>query len=712
MYASKLPHTQIDRFHHIARLGVYALLTLSVIATTVSLNSPGTSVGNGKARAADIPKCETVESILRAFNDCVKANCPVITQCNLCNALYQTAVTRNEQVDNDITSGRCKSDYNNGNNDNDCIFYGCEANGCGKGMMSVWGNWNGKCQHAGAGEFKCVFDAKCGTGPSTTGSGSSGASGVNTGGYSATVSLTEGYEFSYTFTFPGATPDKAVDVYWNLFGSDEKVGTFPLNSGTLPVTTLLNAVPRPTNKQKCGTAVSWYVKVHDDAGTTSPKQSTTVGGPGCTAPAPAPASPSAPTPTPDGSYSATYENGAVEYRFPGTNDENAFVMLNALSKTLGSIKSGQLRVGVTDENKQSICGEYIWHVKTTGTGTGTRSPDISANVTCPSSGTTATTPTLVSYSVSSEGGTVSTDGHTLTISKSHAKQIVVTATTSNPGKETNGALSQGKLNVYGSVSPGIGATPISSDNIVSPNANGANAVFTWKFVKPAGLETDFQANFYPGTDKIQERVIIKVVNDPIVCKQTALNCNASSNTNKYYEQEGIQGKYFSDDKCASAITNLTEYCGVAVFNPGDGGPVTIPNRLWLKYVVTIPNAPQNGGKRFAIGARNSDPNTLRTCVGDIGSAAFTSSLGAQFVECRRGDNSRTLIVKLVGQEEIKSWLAGNELLWGVAVTEPNQSTGIKIVTGRSTGGTSVVNSIKHTGETEQYIEFINTVVLP
>ncbi|MEI7653243.1 MAG: hypothetical protein WCJ70_03115 [bacterium] len=73
MHSSKLPHTQIDRFHHIARLGVYALLTLSVIAMTVSLNRPGTSVGSSGARASTScnygtkEECEKVPNSLNCF---------------------------------------------------------------------------------------------------------------------------------------------------------------------------------------------------------------------------------------------------------------------------------------------------------------------------------------------------------------------------------------------------------------------------------------------------------------------------------------------------------------------------------------------------------------------------------------------------------------------------------------------------------------------
>ena len=611
MYASKLPHTQIDRFHHIARLGVYAMLTLSVIAMTVSLNSAGTSVGSSGARAQSTPTytCKSFK---------------IVTSNNGAGAQHATI----------------GADYANGK-----LIYYVDIE-----STTTTHTWGNSLNVQGLPE-PLRFVSK---------------SDDNT---RATFSL----------DFSSYTPPENIKGTTLQFSSANMTLNSIAVGGPCTASLTIGAGPTPTPPPVTNTPT--------------------------------------PTPTPDGGYSAKYENGAVEYRFPGTNDAGAQVILKSSEMRIGDIKSGLLRLNVQNSNKDAICGQYIWYVQTTNT----RSPDISANVTCPSSGTTTTTPTLVSYSVSSDGGTVSPDGHTLTIPKSHTKNIIVKATTSNPGKMDN-VLEKGKLNIYKKVDPAQADVLTKQDeHIVAPTAEGNNATFTWTFLMPAGQETDFQANFYPGTDKIHERVIIRVVNDPMTCERKT--CSTGSKT--YYvgtrsQAGGVQSTaYFTDASCTG--TNITQqfldgsYCGAAPFNPGDGGPVTIPNRLWLKYQITIGNGLVAGDK-IVIAAKKQGTNDLKACAGRLGYSEF--AMNNQFIECRQGAGTRTLIVKLVGQEEIKSWLAGSELLWGVRkatdtsnTSDPtaDKSKGITVFTGR--GPTGIVGNIKYTGETEQYVEIPFTIDL-
>ncbi|MEI7653242.1 MAG: hypothetical protein WCJ70_03110 [bacterium] len=121
------------------------------------------------------------------------------------------------------------------------------------------------------------------------------------------------------------------------------------------------------------------------------------------------------------------------------------------------------------------------------------------------------------------------------------------------------------------------------------------------------------------------------------------------------------------------------------------------------------------GDKIVIAAKKQGSNDLKACAGTLGYSGF--AMNNQFIECRQGAGSRTLIVKLVGQEEIKSWLAGSELLWGVRKATdtstigptPDKSKGISVFTGR--GPTGIVGNIKYSGETEQYVEIPFTIDL-
>lgn len=323
---------------------------------------------------------------------------------------------------------------------------------------------------------------------------------------------------------------------------------------------------------------------------------------------------------------------------------------------------------------------------------------------------------LESYSVNFEGETK--NQREIQVPKSNTKKIVVTAVVSGLSQ-----YNKGRLNIY----PYNGTAPLKDTTPydVDPTTEGANKKYTWtldlaQLSIPAGV-SDIQANFYPGTDKIHERVIIRVVNDPMTCERKT--CSTGSKT--YYvgtrsQAGGVQSTaYFTDASCTG--TNITQqfldgsYCGAAPFNPGDGGPVTIPNRLWLKYQITIGNGLVAGDK-IVIAAKKQGTNDLKACAGRLGYSEF--AMNNQFIECRQGAGTRTLIVKLVGQEEIKSWLAGSELLWGVRkatdtsnTSDPtaDKSKGITVFTGR--GPTGIVGNIKYTGETEQYVEIPFTIDL-
>ncbi|MEI7653245.1 MAG: hypothetical protein WCJ70_03125 [bacterium] len=403
-------------------------------------------------------------------------------------------------------------------------------------------------------------------------------------------------------------------------------------------------------------------------------------------------------------YKAEYSNGNVIFSFKGTDEPVAQVMIGGTD--FGDIKSGTRSVLVTESNRSLICGNVNWYVQTkkADSSIAGRSDTITSTVTCPSSGTTATTPTLVSYSVSSDGGRVSTDGHTLTISKGHTNEITVKATTSNPSKTAADVWNKGKLNVYSSVDPsGLPITAL-SEKEVSPEVAGTTAVFTWKFVKPAGQETDFQANFYPGTDKIQERVIIKVVDDPKTCVKVTCANNAK---NEYYhaEQNGVAIGDFEDSTCTESkkISNLVTYCNKgAVFNPGTGGAVTIPKRLIIRSHFKVDRTKYNGDTRYVFGIVSPTGNTVY-CVKNENpnGGAFVPSAGSGH-ECTvdvRSDSTYkdfALSVFINGQDEVRSWLTGFGYVWGKP-TEGTTTTnsGVRFVTGRGSSSESVDGLVGH-----------------
>ncbi|MEI7653240.1 MAG: hypothetical protein WCJ70_03100 [bacterium] len=68
MHSSKLHHARIERLHHIARLGLYAILTLSVIAMTLVLRSSKTPIQQTKVRASEQKK----KVYLLVFNPVIK----------------------------------------------------------------------------------------------------------------------------------------------------------------------------------------------------------------------------------------------------------------------------------------------------------------------------------------------------------------------------------------------------------------------------------------------------------------------------------------------------------------------------------------------------------------------------------------------------------------------------------------------------------------
>ncbi len=609
MYSSKLHHTQIDKFHHIARLGVYALLMVSVVATSISLNSPGVSVGSGKARADNPSPTYTCKSF------------KIVTSNNGSGAEHATI----------------GADYSGGK----LIYY--------VDIESSTKKWGSLLNVQG------LFGAL-----------QKGA--VSNDGTKATFSL----------SFSSYSPPENMKGTKSEFSNSNMTLDGVSVGGTCVASLTVGAGPTPTPTTT------------QSAPTSTP---TTIS-------------------TPVEGYSAKYENGGVEYKFPGTNDAEAQVILKSGGKRMGDIKSGLLRLNVRDFSRDDICGQYIWYVQTTNT----RSPDISADVTCPAAGSpdsgTTSVPKLESYSVGLEGDAVPANQHEVSRPKSSTKKIVVTAIVSGLTGNPKGYLNLYPLNV---------ATVISGDQSreVESVADGSNRKFIWKFDPPADQSTDFQANFYPGTDKIHERVIIKVTDDPMTCVRKT--CATGSKI--YYEGTRSQSgglkstAYFDNATCtAPDITQQIldgSYCGRA-FDPGTDGPVTIPNRLWLKYQITIGNGLVAGDK-IVIAAKKYG-SELKACSGRLGYSEF--AVNNQFIECRQGQGTRTLIIKLVGQEEIRSWLAGSELLWGVRkatdtsnTNDPtaDKSKGITVITGR--GSTGIVGNIKYSGETEQYIEIPFTIDL-
>jgi hypothetical protein len=159
------------------------------------------------------------------------------------------------------------------------------------------------------------------------------------------------------------------------------------------------------------------------------------------------------------------------------------------------------------------------------------------------------------------------------------------------------------------------------------------------------------------------------------------------------------------------MQQVSAHCGPTDFHTGGQGAVVIPDRLWIKYEVKL-EGDFAAGNKIAIAAKRYGGELLG-CVGTLGYQDFRTTKGAQFVECRQGASTRTVIIKLVGQSEIRAWLAGSELLWGATKEgDPtaNKSTGIHVVTGRAADGPiSIVGNIQRTGETEQFVVIPVTV---
>lgn len=590
------------------------MLTLSVIAMTVSLNRPGTSVGNGKARAANNPPTYTCKS-------------------------FKIVTSNNGAGESNASIG---ADYANGK----LIYY--------VDIESTTQTW-GTLLNIQSLLVPLRFVSKSGDSTRAT----------------------------FSLDFPSYTPPENIKGTTLQFSSENMTLDGIAVGGTCTASLTIGAGPTPTPPPVTNTPT--------------------------------------PTPTPDGGYSAKYENGAVEYRFPGTNDAGAQVILKSGEMRIGDIKSGLLRLNVQNSNKDAICGQYIWYVQTTNT----RSPDISANVTCPPSGTTTTTPTLVSYSVSSDGGTVSPDGHTLTIPKSHTKNIIVKATTSNPGKKDN-VLEKGKLNIYKKVDPAQADVLTKQDeHIVAPTAEGNNATFTWTFPKPAGQETDFQANFYPGSTEIQERVIIKVVDDPKTC----VKVTCANNSSKSYYVSSKDSFIYTENTCATKLVpTLLAYCNDgAVFNPGvDGDPnrgagtgaITIPKKLIIRSHFTVPGSSYSPDKPYAFGVTDPDSAVSHYCL-KTRAGTFTSNepnnsdLICSFNRTNDGGADFIVAYALNGETTVRKWLTGYGYLWGTSISDT--TLGVAYVAGRGgqrnvpLGGINY--NVYHNGQAYEDIN-VNVITLP
>lgn len=631
MYASKLPHTQIDKFHHIARLGVYALLTLSVIAMTVSLNRPGTSVGSSGARAQSnsIFTCKSFK-IVTSNNGAGEANATIGSDYDHGKLIYIVEIETNN------------------------VFYTTDFS------IDDLGNPTSRRYPT----EKTVI---------------------------------------YTFDLSPYTPRENIKGTQLQFSSSKMHLGRDNVIGSCNASLTIGAGPTPTPPPVTSTATP--------TPTSTPPPATTSGS--CSL------SLNTASPKLNDNLTITITGTDIKNKNPKLfvyhgwdSSRGGALYQNFITTGLGcgSADSCTFTFQLKSElDKMSAAHVVDWSINGVFDGAPANMSGCSANFKVHDS------VVLESYSISTEGAVSGDNTQNITIPYKHNKALKIAAKIRNPQLTNGQAIAA--VDVYDGVWSGSGSQPaLKRGGIQAVGDSDGNFIFTIPFDSYNNI-ADSQIVLYPATSDGNKAVRLLITVEKAKC--VPKNCSTSDGKKYYYlsNQSGTLPEnytYFSNDSCTTVIPDVIAHCGQNPFNSGSQGAVTIPNRLWIKYEIKL-EGNFAAGHKIAIAARkHGHSGALLSCVGTLGYQNFTTTSGAQFVECRQGASTRTLIIKLVGQEEIKSWLAGSELLWGSTIDdtspEAKNSTGIHVVTGRAADGPiSIVGNIQRTGETEQFIAIPVTI---